>query len=119
MWHPAIPATTLSERPRNFGAVLRFGNQSATQNAADGCRICPSAADRAFARYARLVAVVGAVWIGAALANLFADMRFYLGWRLLLASLRRARRTRRTLIANPMPDSTNPSTEADKPDCSL
>jgi len=39
MWHPAIPATTLSERPRNFGAVLRFGNQSATQNAADGCRI--------------------------------------------------------------------------------
>jgi hypothetical protein len=60
---------------------------------------CPSAADRAFARCARVVAVVGAVWIGAALANLFADMRFYLGWTLLLAPSRRARRTRRTLIA--------------------
>jgi PQQ-like domain len=38
----------------------------------------------------------GAVWIGAALANLFADMRFYLGWTLLLAPFRRARRARRT-----------------------
>jgi hypothetical protein len=37
-------------------------------------------------------------------------MRFYLGWTLLLAPLPRARRTRRTLIANAMPDSTNPST---------
>jgi hypothetical protein len=99
--------------------VLRFGNQSATQNAADGCRIRPAAADRAFVRCARFVAVVGAVWISAARANLFADMRFYLGWTLLLAPLRRASRTRRPLIANAMPDSTNPSTEADKPDCSL
>jgi hypothetical protein len=58
-------------------------------------------ADRAFARCASIVAVVGAVWIGAALlidavlgffhlnpfklysgSEAFADMRFYLGWTL-------------------------------------
>jgi hypothetical protein len=92
-------ATTLAERPRNFSAVLRFGNQSATQNAADRCRIRPAAADRAFVRCARFVAVVSAVWISATRANLFADMRFYLGWTLLLGPSRRGRRTRRTLIA--------------------
>src|ERR1700683_5481597 len=58
-------------------------------------------ADRGFARCARIVAVVGVVWIGAALvidavlgsfhlnpfklysaSDVFADMRFYLGWTL-------------------------------------
>jgi hypothetical protein len=58
-------------------------------------------ANRAFVRCARIVAVVGAVWIGAALlidtvlgffhlnpfklysaSDVFADMRFYLGWTL-------------------------------------
>jgi hypothetical protein len=43
-------------------------------------------ADRAFARCARIVAIVGVVWISAALvigaSDVFADVRFYFGWTL-------------------------------------
>jgi hypothetical protein len=119
IWHPAIPATTLAERPRNFGAVLRFGNQSATQNAADSCRtvhLRQIALSRAALALSPSLARSGSVRRSLIYSPTCASTSAgRCCWRL------RAGRDAPAAPSSPnaMPDSTNPSIEADKPDCSL